>query len=119
MINHLLLKFALVFVGGAGATIVVTQVILPYFLKTETPPLIPRQVSPPTNVLGETSDEKENKAKTFAQGLVNKVVDSFAKSEAVKPIVETTQSVQKAVDDVKSLPDTQKAAICKEICSNQ
>lgn len=117
MINHLLLKFALVFAGGAGATIVVTQAVLPYFLNSQPPPLIPKQFSTPSSVLGETSDEPQGKAKTFVQGLVNKVVDNFSQSEAIKPIVETTLSVQKAVQDVKSLPDVQKAAICKEICS--
>lgn len=117
--HGLLIKFLLVFVGGVSIAVVVTQVILPRLADKNHPPLLPKTSSQP-DILGSNSLEEETtqgKVKTFVQNTLNQVVDQFAQSKAVAPLVETSQSVQKAVKDVQSLPDSQKAAICREICT--
>jgi hypothetical protein len=70
-----------------------------------------------TNVLGAETIVEEDKVKGFVQTAINVVISHFVDSEAAAPLVETTQSVQKAVTDVQTLPDNQKAAICREICA--
>lgn len=72
-----------------------------------------------TNVLGVESSIEEGQVKGFVQTAINVIISRFVDSEAAAPLVETTQSVQKAVTDVQTLPDNQKAAICREICSSE
>lgn len=83
-----------------------------------TPQLLGYKQSPiNSNILGAESSIDENSIKGFVQTTINVIISHFTESDAVAPLVQTTQSVQKAVTDIKTLPDTQKAAICKEICA--
>lgn len=120
MLNHLFLKFGLFFIGGAVCTYAAV-----HFLSSKEVSIANRGGNNPTQVLGDQSpslDEKlheagQEGAKKVVQAVVDKVVSHLRNNPAFDPVVKTTEDVQSTVDEVRSLPQDQKAAICAEICA--
>lgn len=109
--SNILFKFFFVFAAGVIVAVAVMWSI-PSLLTQQT------KQSSKTNVLGaEITSDQQDKIKSLVQQGLSMVIDHFSQSQAVAPLVETTQSVQKAVYDVQSLPDNQRTAICQEICA--
>ncbi len=127
MLNHIFLKFALFFVGGAILMFGVTQ-ILPSILTNKQSSISSSkstayysqnsgQVLGVENELGnEITRQATSQLQNLTQSLLDNILYIVTKSPAFAPITETTQGVQDTVTEVQGLPQAQKNAICKELC---
>lgn len=125
MLNHLFLKFALFFIGGAVLAIGVTQVLPRVLINNSRQTAYYSENS--SQVLGAESENQLGNQITqqatgqlqgITQSLLQQVLYTLTKSPAFAPVNQTTRDVQTAAGEVQSLPNEQRKAICKEICGD-
>ncbi len=100
----LLIKLALIFLGVGAAAIFVTQ-------KTGTNLKVLGSLSPIEKKARETS-------KDFDLGdAISNVLPAVTDIPSLTPLINTKNNIQRSVESIISLPQEEKAAFCKQVCS--
>lgn len=129
---HIFAKFGLIFIGGAAFALLALQAIPVVASKAVL--TVPASISSSSsvNVVEKKRDEFQKKIETKVQkkvqetedsqknlveGSVEKVLSAVTESPVLAPFFKTKQQVEQTVDSVMNLPDDQKSALCKQICT--
>lgn len=107
-----LLKIILIFAGGA---LIVGGFF--YFFGGQ----------PKANIIGSTKErifsqetphiqEPGPNPRSFIKPISDKVLPALTKNPIIEPLLQTKKEVEETVETVRSLPEEQKNAICKQIC---
>lgn len=113
MSMHLILKGLLVFIAGILFTLGIVYVLggnTPFFGSAESGEVKAFSIEQ------EIDARREGFVGAVVDFVSKKVVPAVDESAVVSPVKQTTQDVQKAIESVTSLPDQQRAAICKQVC---
>lgn len=115
MSSHLLLKPLLIFLGGATFSIIAVQIL------THLDELSKGRVEESGRVIGEQIETKveetrEEAKKTVIEKLRDRVLPAITESPVLTPIFKTTKEVENTVNSIKSLPEEQRNAVCRQIC---
>lgn len=115
MINHLFLKPVLIFLGGTVFAVIGIQAathfdILKKFDIAQNKTAVEEEIRTGTR---KVADET---AKAASETLKDKVLSAIAESPALAPIFNTTRQIEDTINSIKSLPDEQRNAVCRQIC---
>lgn len=115
MNSHLLLKPLLIFLGGAAFSIVAVQVVMHIDEWTG------KGVEENGKVIGEriesrVSDTREEAEKTIVESIKDKILPAIIESPVLAPIFRTTKEVEGTINSIRSLPEEQRNAVCRQIC---
>lgn len=116
MIVDFLLKPILIFIVGAFSALVV------YNFVSKSDPFnfnpkgkaVPKELGVSTTVPGAPDKKVGN---VIVDTVFNKVLPAITQNQAFDPLVQTKQDIEKTVNAVTSLPQEQKEAICKQVCT--
>lgn len=103
-----LLKFVLVFVLGAA----VAWVGISFVVRSYNPNILSAHTSQGIQA------KNGGQANIISDFLYDNLLPQIAKSPALAPLFETKRSIEDTYEQVSSLPDAQKAAVCQELCGS-
>lgn len=117
MNSHLLLKPFLIFLGGVVFSIVVVQIIAHFSQLTN------GRFEDGGKIIGEQIEAKvkgtqEGAKSSIIDSITSRVLPAIAESPALAPIFNTTRQVENTINSIKSLPEEQRNAVCRQICGN-
>lgn len=115
MSSHLLLKPLLIFLGGVVFSVVAIYIV------THFDQLLSGKVEESGGVIGKQIERKveetrEGAKKTVIEKLRDRILPAVTESPVLAPIFETTREIENTVNSIKSLPDEQRNAVCRQIC---
>lgn len=62
-------------------------------------------------------DQEEKQIKSFKKRLFENIIPAISGNPLLAPIVETKEEIEKTSETIKALPQDQRNAICKQVCS--
>lgn len=115
MNSHLLIKPLLIFLGGAAFSILAVQVV------THINEWTGKGVEKNGRMIGEQieskiSDTREGAKKTIIDSIKDKILPAIIESPVLAPIFRTKKEVEGTINSIKSLPEEQRNAVCRQIC---
>lgn len=115
MNSHLLLKPLLIFLGGAAFSVIAVQVV------THINEWTGKGIEEKGRVIGEQieseiSGTRDSAEKTIIDSIKDKILPAIIESPALAPIFRTTKEVEGTINSIKSLPEEQRNAVCRQIC---
>lgn len=117
MTNPILVKYFALFLGGAIFTFVAIQAatnldVISMLGFEEGKQKAQHQLEVKVR---ETSDQA---TQTVAQSVTARVLGAIVENPALAPFFQTKKEVETTINSVMSLPEEQRSAICKQICTD-
>ncbi|MBI2007522.1 MAG: hypothetical protein HYS83_02390 [Candidatus Blackburnbacteria bacterium] len=117
MSSHLFLKPLLIFVGGAIFSVIIVLIAANFNRLTN------GKLEDGGKVIGEQIEAKVKSAQEGAESsivdnIASRVLPVIAESPVLAPIFNTTRQVENTINSIKSLPDEQRNAVCRQICGD-
>lgn len=114
MIPDFFLKPILIFIVGAFSALVVYNFVSKSSPLNSKGKAVSKELGVSTAV-PEAPDKKVGNV--IVDTVFNKVLPAITQNPAIDPLIQTKQDIEKTVNAVTSLPQEQKEAICKQVCT--
>lgn len=114
MISHIPLKFLLIFLGGASFSFVAFQA----FSNLDSLPRVLGKNG--GNGVEKVFEERKSRVKKDtkdAENIFDNVLPAITENPIIAPLIKTKKEVEETVETVRRLPEEQREAFCKQICT--